>query len=494
MHPRSRTLAAALSALAATTALTLPTAHAAPQREAAPYDLNGDGFPEVVVGVANGTVDGHQQAGYVAVVPGSATGPATAERRTVSQASTGVPGAPEPFDQFGAHHTSADLDRDGYADLLVSVPGEDGPTEDAGRVVILWGATDGLGETTSVPGRAAYGRVGGHGLAVADVDGDGARDIVTADDGEELATLSLARGPFAPGRTPAPLTRVTDTGITHFSSVVALAVGDLDGDGRDDVVAPWRGLEGDGTAMLRGTPDGLARQRAWHHETGGQSIAAGDFDRDGYADLAVGGARSVGPDDPGWEPRYPVASGVGGTVRVLYGGPEGPAGSRKPADFSQETPGVPGTGAGESERGDDFGFAVSAADADADGHADLAVGAPGEAAGPRAGAGRVTLLYGSPTGLRADRSHGVHQDAPGVPGSSEARDAFGAKVVLRDADGDRRADLHTAATGEDGGDGRVWSLFRAADDGAVTGVGYSAAGLHLPAPTRGLEFGRGLGN
>ncbi|MFF5719149.1 hypothetical protein [Streptomyces buecherae] len=326
MHQRSRTLAAALSALAATTVLTLPAAHAAPPREAAPYDLNGDGFPEVVVGVANGTVDGRQQAGHVAVVPGSATGPATAQRRTVSQASTGVPGAPEPFDQFGAHHTSADLDRDGYADL------------------------------------------------------------------------------------------------------------------------------------------------------------------------AVGGARSVGPDDPDWEPRYPVASGVGGTVRVLYGGPKGPAGGGEPVDFSQETPGVPGTGAGESERGDAFGFAVSAADTDADGHADLAIGAPGEAAGTKAGAGRVTLLYGSPTGLRADRSYGVHQDAPGVPGGSEAQDAFGAKVVLRDTDGDRRADPHTAATGEDGGDGRVWSLSRAADDGAVTGVGYSAASLHLPAPIRGLEFGRGLGN
>ncbi|MFE6775787.1 FG-GAP and VCBS repeat-containing protein [Streptomyces sp. NPDC057702] len=493
MHPRSLALTTALSALVATAALTAPAGHAAARAPAAPYDINGDGFRDVVVGVPNGTVEGRTQAGYVTVVPGSATGPATARRWTVSQAGPAVPGAPEPFDRFGAQHASADLDRDGYADLVVAAPGEDGPYEDAGRVVILWGAAGGIDKVTTLSGGTAYGGLGGRGLAVADTDGDGQWDIVTANDGEELDTLALARGPFAPGRTPAPPTRVADTGITHFSSVVGLAVGDVDGDGRDDVAAPWLGTEGNGTALLRGTPTGLTRPSAWHRETGGQTVAAGDFDRDGYTDLAMGGARSVGPDDEDWEPRYPVAGGVGGTVRVLYGGPQGPAGDRAPADLSQETPGVPGGGAGDSEREDAFGHAVSAADVDGDGYDDLAVGAPGEASGATAGAGRVTLLYGSPAGLRADRAHAVHQDTPGVPGSGEAQDAFGAKVVLRDTDGDGRGDLHAAAPGEDGGDGRVWSLSWTTAGGTVTGVGYSAASLHLPAPTRGLEFGRGLG-
>lgn len=493
MSQRQLALATALAAVVAATTLALPTASAAPPRPALPYDLDGDGYQDVVVGVPNGTVDGQQGAGYVAVVPGSATGAATGQRWTVSQASPGIPGAAERLDGFGAHHASADLNRDGYADLVVSSPGEDGPDEGAGRVTIVWGGAGGPAGATQLPGSGAYAGTGGRGLAVADFDGDGALDLVTADDGDEVDTLALARGPFAPGRTPAPLTRLTDTGIMHFSNVVGLAVGDFDGDGRADLAAPWHALEGKGTALLRGTPTGLARAHGWHRESGGYAVAAGDLDHDGYADLALGDALSVGPDDDDWQPQYPVATGVGGTVRVLYGGPQGPAGDRAPADFSQQTPGVPGTGSGETERGDGFGRAVAVADIDGDDRADLAVGAPGEDIGTTADAGMVTLLHGSPTGLTADRSRAFHQGAPGVPGSNETGDAFGAPLALRDLDGDGVGEVHTAATGEDEGDGRVWSVAGAAGDGALTAVGYSAASLRLPPPTRALEFGRGLG-
>ncbi|MFT2016355.1 FG-GAP-like repeat-containing protein [Streptomyces sp. 796.1] len=496
MHQRTPALAPALIALVAATVLTpsgAPAAHAATSRPAQPYDLDGDGYREVVIGVPNGTVAGQQGAGYLAVVPGSAAGVEPAGRWTVSQNSSGVPGAAEPYDGFGTQHTSADLNRDGYADLVIGTPGEDGPYEGGGRITIVWGAATGTGGATDLPGDLAYGGVGGRGVAVADVDGDGALDVVAANDGEEVDSLALARGPFAPGRTPAPLTRLTDTGIMHFSSVVGLAVGDFDGDGRADVAAPWLGLEGDGTALLRGTPTGLTRAAGWHRESGGHAAAAGDFDGDGYADLALGGAVSVGPDDPDWEPQYPIATGVGGTVRVLYGGPRGLAGDRPPVDLSQETPGVPGSGAAESERDDAFGQALSAADADADGYADLAVGAPGEAIGATPAVGSLTLLYGTPSGLGAARSRGWNQGTPGVPGSNEAEDGFGARVVLRDVNGDGAAELHAAAPGEDTGDGRVWSLTAVSGEGPVTGVGYSAASLQLPLPRTDLGFGRGLG-
>ncbi|MEU1537468.1 FG-GAP repeat protein [Actinacidiphila glaucinigra] len=122
----------------------------------------------------------------------------------------------------------------------------------------------------------------------------------------------MALGPFAPGRAPAALTTVTDDGIPHFVQRIRLAAGDIDGDGRTDVAVAYNGLEGGGTAYLRGTPAVLVRvpswfghrpgpgrpgpgtvlvlvrAPSWYGETTGESLAVGDFDGDGRADLAVG--------------------------------------------------------------------------------------------------------------------------------------------------------------------------------------------------------------
>src|SRR4029078_13713074 len=69
----------------------------------------------------------------------------------------------------------------------------------------------------------------------------------------------------------------------------------------------------------------------------GSSLASGDFDEDGHADLAIGA-------------RFDVVNGRrGGAVDVLYGGPAGLSaiGTQR---WHQDRAGVPGT----VETGDDF--------------------------------------------------------------------------------------------------------------------------------------------
>ncbi|SNT59076.1 FG-GAP-like repeat-containing protein [Actinacidiphila glaucinigra] len=490
---RVRVLALALTATAA--CLALPSQAAVAASPAKPYDFNGDGYPDLAIGVPGGTAAGKKAAGYVAVIPGSASGPRTSARTTVSQSTAGIPGSSETGDRFGARLTSGDLDRNGYADLIVVASGEDRTAlEDTGRITILWGSASGFTRGTILPGSGAYKGTGFAGLAAADVNGDGNLDIVTGNRGDESGGLSTALGPFAPGRAPAALTTVTDDGIPHFVERIRLAVGDLDGDGRTDAAVAYNGIEGGGTAYLRGTAAGLVRAPSWYGETTGESLAAGDFDGDGHADLAVGLA-GFGPHDTEepWVPEHPLPTRTGGIVRVLYGSAQGPAATRPPVDLDQNTAGVPGG----DEAGDRFGLTLAAADLTADGRADLAVGVPGEDVGAVVDAGSVTVLLGSPSGLATAGSRTVHQDTAGVPGGGERGDGFGGAtgcgLLLRDLNRDGRADLAVAATGEDAGSGRVWTLRGTATGITTTGsAAFSAAGLGLPGPTGGLSFGSTL--
>ncbi|MDX2645639.1 FG-GAP-like repeat-containing protein [Streptomyces sp. PA03-1a] len=490
---RVRVLALALTATAACLALPSQTAVAA--TPAKPYDFNGDGYPDLAIGVPGGTAGGKTAAGYVAVVPGSAAGPRTSARRTVSQSTAGIPGSSETGDRFGARLASGDLDRNGYADLIVVAPGENASAlEDTGRITILWGGSSGFTRGTSLPGSGAYKGTGFAGLAAADVNGDGRLDIVTGNRGDESGGLSVALGPFAPGRAPAALTTVTDDGIPHFVGRIRLAVGDIDGDGRTDAAVAYNGLDGGGTAYLRGTEAGLVRAPSWYGETTGEALAVGDFDGDGRADVAVGGAGfGIHDTEEPWVPEHPLPTRAGGIVRVLYGSAQGPAATRPPVDFAQDTVGVPGS----DEAGDRFGAALAAADLTGDGRADLAVGVPGEDVGTVADAGSVTVLPGSPSGLTATGARALHQDSAGVPGGNERGDGFGGTsgcgLLLRDLNRDGRADLSVAAPGEDANSGRVWTFRGTASGITATGSAtFTAAALGLPRPTGGLAFGATL--
>ncbi|RZD62059.1 hypothetical protein C0Q58_16540 [Streptomyces albidoflavus] len=479
-RPLATALVLALTAGGGLLALA-PAATAAPARSvpAVPYDVDGDGYAESVVGVPGGG-----KGGYLTVVPGSAKGPVTGKRQVISQASPGIGGTDEAGDAFGTAPVSADLNNDGYADVVVGSPGEDRANDFApGRLVILWGSAKGLTRTTSVT--SAHEEAGGLGTRVADVNGDGHLDLVSTQNGDEKDSFALALGPFKPGMA-APKLELAG-GAPHFTHLTAFTTGDFDGDGRDDVVFHHTAYEeSSGPAWLRGTATGLSEQGAkWRNETTGTAFAAADLDGDGRDDLIVGDARDA--PDP-WEerdPSHPVDRNSGGVVRVLFGSPAGPGGDRAPLDLSQETPGVPGSGQGASEAGDHFGASLAVGDLDGDGHADLAVGAPGEDINAAVDAGAVTLIPGSPTGPTGQGATAVNQGTPGVPGANETGDAFGTRLLFADLDGDHRDDLLSAAPAENAGRGAVWAVTR-------TPLSFSPASLTLPA--KATAFGRHLGS
>jgi hypothetical protein len=385
--------------------------------------------------------------------------------------------APGPADHFGRVLAAGDFNADGFDDLAAGIPGNDCDFViwDCGSVSLRFGAAagplggvltldpSGVGPSGELPPEPAAAFDGyGRALAVGDFNHDGYDDLVVGIPGNTPQTDSeidggvqihyglhgslgsiqwVAEHFLAPGVNGVPEEEIDSVAVIRNDFGGALAVGDFNGDGHDDVAiaAPKAQMNDDSFTIggnvtvghghigglvpfdgflmklgLQGLPD-----QPEDNDFFGYSLAAGDFNHDGYDDLAIG---------------VPGEDGVG-AVLVVYGSQWsllfGNHWYFGQWDLNQTT-----------QVGARFGDALAAADFDGDGYDDLAVGAVGyDANATVVDIGLVAVVHGSVTGLGPGRVTWLWEDQLFGAGQSENGDHFGATLAAGDFTGDGRADL-----------------------------------------------------
>ena len=166
-------------------------------------DVNGDSRPDLIVG-ARATVGGAAQAGTVtifgAVPPGA--GSYLAAFVLHQDAPTGAAGSPGTADLFGSALATGDFNGDGLVDLATGVPGENaGTTNDTGLVDIFyspWSNTrsqglQGIDQALLGDARETDDDFG-TALASGDFNGDGFDDLAIGVPGEEVAGGATDQG------------------------------------------------------------------------------------------------------------------------------------------------------------------------------------------------------------------------------------------------------------------------------------------------------------
>jgi Domain of unknown function (DUF1929)/FG-GAP repeat len=407
-------------------------------------DFNGDGRSDAVVADPYADPGGVTDAGQVTVLYGNSGTIGGGSVDTLVQGSDSVGNTPSTNDRFGTTLGAADLDNDGYADLLVGTPYEDiNGQPDSGLAQIIWGSSSGLGKgkaSTQVT-QSSFGRT------------------VTA--GDQLGYA-------------------VDASNELGSDLPMVAVGVPGGNVSSQNDAGWVGF----------LTAGLDDPRAVDQDSAGIPGAAEAGDRFGEAltlGLIAGTSNRVDAavgtpgEDLGSGTSQISNAGAFTVINDLYTGVV--AGQA----YDQNSTGVPGT----PENNDSFGQVLDSVRSGSTTH--LAIGIPFEAIGSAAKAGSVQLF--SSTGTTMTPGTGLTQDTAGVSGTATAGDEFGRRIALAPQGlGDTKTRLAVSAPNKDAGatDAGQVQIFPLDDLGAEATYDQNSTGIDGTAAAND-HFGDGLG-
>ena len=326
---------------------------------------------------------------------------------------------------LGPSHAAGDIDGDGITDHVFGYPSWNGGR---GAIVVITGSGTASQFGEDYP---ASNDFFGDSVSVGDVDGDGFEDVVVGVPGLNVGGL-------------------VDAGAIHV------------------FYGTEGGLTTVGDQIVHRNSPGIGSASAEWNARFGESVAVADFNCDGYDDVAIGA-----PLDDAHPGRIDD-----GSINVIYGSYGGL--TTVDSAYHQGTADV----SGAPETDDQFGGALAVGNFNGDQYfgrpcMDLAVGVPGE----NTDHGYVVFFYGHHLSMNWNgdlvyqKATGLAQNTSGADGAFEAHDAFGA-LMWAYHDSGAHDDLLVGVPGETCGDGRRGGIHRffGTSQGFVTGNSLNYAG------------------
>lgn len=426
--------------------------------------FNNDNFSDIAIGAPHYSVT-HSNQGVVYVYHGSSSGISTTIRNTIVGS-----GATVHLGQ--TVKVLADINQDGYSELIASAPSDSNGQTNEGRIFLHLGTAAGLSNTVTWTGEgnsdSAYL---GETITAADINHDGRTDLVVG--APRYSDTHNAQGAvyvyYSNGVSfsTTPDIAFYGTGTWEYFGG-GLHCGDVNGDSFADIIIGSLYYSGASTdegrvAIYYGTASGVESTPRWTKVGGsleasfGQAIAVGDVNGDATPDMIVSAVYES--NGQSYEGRVYSFHGSQRGLNTIYS---------QRFNFSQAS--------------SQYGFALnSAGDVNNDGYDDLIVGAYSYDNG-QTNEGRAFLYLGSSAGVETTPAWSFE--------SNQASAQLGIAVTGNcDFNGDGYGDVVIGANLYDNGqsnEGRVY-IFH----GSNTGLS-STPNLTLEANVASAQFGRAI--